>query len=168
MQGVDRGKTTMTAAIVIIAFVAYVVSVVRSAMSFRNWPIAAAIIAGAAALYVALLISGLQLDVVVRSLYSAIGFGASIVICAAMFGLGFIVPAVLSRTQQMRTARRAAALFLSVFATCAGIDLWRTARLPAQWFASPGLWFAIGVATFLVFKARVFEDGPDVSSRRAA
>jgi hypothetical protein len=159
----------MRTAIVIIAFAAYLGYLLRFAIALRNWIAVTIVAGGVTAIYVLLRLSSLGLEKPLAWLYSAIGFGATVITCMIALGAGFLVPSALARAERARTLSKLLALGGSVLATLFIVDLWRiTAFQVSHWVMSPNLWFAAGVAAFLVVKVRFFEDEPDVDSRRAA
>lgn len=154
----------MTTAVVLIAFAAYIGILARAAIAVRNWLAVAAIVAIAAAIYAVTLVTGLDWGVPVGWLYSVLGFGTTILACAAMFGAGFFVPVMLAGAERKRFP-----LFVALLATLFAFELWRaTAWAARYWFTRPDLWFAAGVAAYLVVKSRFFEDDPNTDFPRAA
>jgi hypothetical protein len=159
----------MATAIVIIAFAAYVGYLVRFSIALRNWIAVAIVAGGITGFYVSLRISAFDLAKPTAWLYSTIGFGASALTCIIALGAGFLVPSALARAERARTPSKLLALGISALTTSFIVDLWRiTAFQVSHWLMSPNLWFAAGVAAFLVVKVRFFEDEPDVDSRKAA
>lgn len=160
----------MTPAIVIIAFTAYLGFLVQATLALRHKLAAAAIVAFAVGTELVLHLQGPDLLAFSMRFHEVLGDVAQMATCAAMFGVGVLVPTALVRTARRRTFPRGLTLFLAFLITAFAVDLWwAVLRLSfAAWFASPELWFAAGVATFLVVTARFFEDSEDAGPRRAA
>jgi hypothetical protein len=147
----------MSTAVVLIAFAAYAGILAKFAMAIRNRLALAAALIGAGATYAVLRPA---LDVTTHS----------VAMCALLFAVGFFIPSALLRAEGSRVATQALALSAAVLATAFAADFWwRVARLlSAPWYAGPALWFAAGVATFLVIVLRFFEEAEEVQPRRAA
>ena len=134
----------MSTAIFLIVFVAFAARVVQSAASIRNAFIAVALAIVAIGGYVAT--RWWLVTLAIRGLL------ALAITSAIMLVLGYGVPALLLAAERRHRAARMAAFFLGVLTAALAADVWRnTGGLPMAFFG-------VGVACFLIFKARFFED----------
>lgn len=132
----------MTSAIFVIVFVAFAARLVMSAAAIGNAVLAAFVALLAVAAYVAAVL-------ILRWSPGALPLW---VLCPLMLALGYAVPAFLTDPRV-----RALALFAGVLTAAFVAHVWRTTPfLPI--YLAPHSWFGVGIAAFLVLKARFFED----------
>lgn len=149
----------MGTAVFLIVFVAFVARVVLSAAAIRNAVFAVALGIVAIGGYVALNLWLFSVGDAILDLVHVARMPTIIVLDALMLAGGYGIPTLLLNAETKGRAARIAAFFAGVIASMAAADVWRTTGgLGITFFLSPAFWFEIGVACFLIFRARFFED----------
>ena len=151
----------MVNAIVIITFVVFFGKIAQSAAAIRNWPVAATLTVVAVFVYAApFLFFHVSADEPFRRIHASLGAPFVAILCAAMFLIGYGVPAVLTRAERSGALQFRLAFLFAVFMALLAVHLWSTVSRLGLYspYIVPEVWFAIGTAWFLLFSARIFED----------
>ena len=143
----------MLIAIFLILAAAFVGRLVLTMAALRNWWLAIGVSAAALGVYSLTYLSGSPIGGWIFALHARIGFAASVVLAAVSCAIGFGVPVFLARTDRRGRRAKMLGVFIGVLASAYVVEVNRSAL--------PDLWFAAGVAAFLVVKSRFYESEGD-------